>query len=54
MSRVSVEASGEFFVRDGKVYPILESEMMDRVEDAVSYTVWVPLNDDGEPLQCGW
>lgn len=51
---VSVYASGEFFVRDGRVYPVTDSYLQETDEEHIGYLVWVPLNDDGEPLQCGW
>lgn len=43
---VLVPTEGEFFVRNGVVMPILESEFQDYVEDAVSYTIWVMRDSD--------
>lgn len=53
MAFVQVPANGEFYVKAGKVYVVLESERTDVVEDAVGYTIWLELDEEGNLQECG-
>lgn len=44
---VRVPARGEFLVRDGEVFEVLESDQQEYAEGEVGYLVWVK-EPDGE------
>lgn len=44
---VQVPARGEFLVRDGKVFEVLESEQQGYAEGEIGYLVWAK-EPDGE------
>lgn len=44
---VQVPARGEFLVRDGKVFEVLESDRREHVDGEFGYLVWVK-EPDGE------
>jgi len=48
---VEVPSTGEFLVRNGKIYPVLELEGTGGVEGEVEYTVYIEADDNGDEVE---